>query len=281
MATNNDVSITFGNENDKDLDAATVNDENEDEEINDNETDDDNDNENEGDNEDVEDEDDDDENKDDDNANEEEDDDDDESKQKNKNIQTTNEKNISLTEHIKQERNAQKNMKVNDTSLFCESILQRPILVGFHEIGNTIEDVLLQKLKAIEGKCGKEGFIRPKSIEIITYSSGVCKGSDVEFIVTFKCLVCIPVEGMRLVVKVTNKTKAGIRANSRDPLCPIDVFVTRDHNLKYEKYDELEVGDIFGVRVIGFRFELNDTHISVIADIDDDKPNSILHVVEE
>lgn len=178
----------------------------------------------------------------------------------------SNEKNNSLTDSIKKIHESHKPVK-NMESLFCENILQREIRVEFKRVGNDIESVLLNKLRNLEGKCSKEGYIRPKSVELLTYSSGVCTNVHIKFIVTFKCLICFPVTNTIIRVKALNKTKAGIRAESRDPFSPIDVFVTRDHNLHYDSYNMIRVGDTFTVKIVGHRFELNDTKISIIADI--------------
>ena len=186
----------------------------------------------------------------------------------------SNEKNNSLTESIKKIHETHKPIE-NMESLFCENILQREILIDFKRVGNDIEEVLLNKLRNIEGKCSKEGYIRPKSVELLTYSSGICTNVHIKFIVTFKCLVCLPVTNTIIRVKTLNKTKAGIRAESRDPVSPIDVFVTRDHNLQYESYNSIQVGDTFTVKIIGHRFELNDTKISIIADIFESKKSTL------
>jgi hypothetical protein len=189
----------------------------------------------------------------------------------------SNEKNNSLTESIKNIHATRKPIE-NMESLFCENILQREILVEFKRVGNNIEEVLLNKLRNLEGKCSKEGFIRPKSIELLTYSSGICKNVYVQFIVTFKCMICLPVTNTIIRVKALNKTKAGIRAESRDPVSPIDVFVTRDHNLIYDSYKTIQVGDTFSVKIMGHRFELNDIKISIIADIFESEKSSLRYL---
>ena len=162
-----------------------------------------------------------------------------------------------------------KNTKnIKKGSIYIKSVLVRKIYVEFKHVDNYLKEHMLARLKEeYEGKCSKEGFIRQNSISLLSYSSGLCEGSEVKFIVTFKCLICMPVVGMKIKVKVLNKTKAGIRGSSRDPMSPIDVFVTRDHNIHLDVYKKLEIDDIFTVKIIGHRFEINDTRISIIADI--------------
>ena len=62
--------------------------------------------------------------------------------------------------------------------------------------------------------------------------------------------------------------KAGIRAESSDETpSPIVVFVAKDHNYDVEAFSNIKEGQRFVAKVIGQRFELNDTYISIIAEI--------------
>ena len=64
-----------------------------------------------------------------------------------------------------------------------------------------------------------------------------------------------------------NITKAGIRAEINDKFNPLIIFVARDHNYTSSKFTDIKENDEFKVRVIGHRYELNDKHISVIAEM--------------
>tara|TARA_Y100000816_G_C26092394_1_gene577468 strand:- start:511 stop:1029 length:519 start_codon:yes stop_codon:yes gene_type:complete len=152
--------------------------------------------------------------------------------------------------------------------IYIKNILTRKIHLPFSLLGNNIKELLQQKIsKKYEGICIKEGFLKPNSIEIITYSSGVVKGDNVLFDVAFNCLICKPVEGMRIKVNVKNVTKAGIRAEYKEPT-PIVVFISRDQSYADEEFNSIKEDDTIYIKVIGIRYELNDTFISVIASID-------------
>jgi DNA-directed RNA polymerase subunit E'/Rpb7 len=296
---NEDVVISMeDDENDKsnDINIEIIDDNDDDDD--DNNDDDDDDDDDDDNNDDNDNNDDDNDNDDDDNDDDNDDDDDDDDTDENKDttLKTKNEnrkekqskpnvysndKYNSLTNIIQQNRNSlSESSELSLSTLFSENILQRNIIIPFHKVDANIENLLFKKIQGFEGKCNKEGFIRPKSISLLSYSSGLCDNSNVIFVVTFKCLICIPVIGMTIKVKVLNKTKAGIRASSRDPNSPIDVFVTRDHNIQYDSYKKLDIDDMFTVKIIGHRFEINDTRISVIADIYEKKDNQNLIVVE-
>ena len=120
----------------------------------------------------------------------------------------------------------------------------------------------------IEGKCIMEGYVKPGSIKIISHSSGLMKGADVQFDVVYECLVCFPVSGMKLNCVVKNITKAGIKAEAyNESPSPYILFVARDHFYDENKFLKIKENDQFTARVIGQRFELNDQFISIIGEI--------------
>ena len=151
--------------------------------------------------------------------------------------------------------------------LYMLSIITRKITLPFTSVGSNIRELIEKKLKNdLEGKCSVEGFIRPNSVRIESYSSGTLKGSNVIFDVIIECLVCSPVEGMKFQVNVVNITKAGLRCDVGEG-SPIDVFIARDHHYNNPKFQEVGVGDKIRISVIGQRYEINDERISVIAEM--------------
>ena len=132
----------------------------------------------------------------------------------------------------------------------------------FHQ---TIEHTISKKY---EGKCIVEGYVKPGSVQIISHSSGVLKGSDVLFDIVYNCKVCFPVAGMKFECIAENITKAGIRAESADEKpTPFVVLISRDHFYDNEEFASIKKGDKIMVRVIAQRFELNDKFISIIAEL--------------
>ena len=134
------------------------------------------------------------------------------------------------------------------------------------KIRETIETTISYKF---EGKCINEGYVKPGSSKIVTYSSGIIeRGIHVVFEVLFECLVCFPVEGTLISCIAKNITKAGIRAESADESpSPVVVFIARDHHYSNTYFNTVQEGDKFNARIIGQRFELNDKYISIIAEL--------------
>jgi DNA-directed RNA polymerase subunit E'/Rpb7 len=175
----------------------------------------------------------------------------------------------------------QKIKKRKDTKLqniYSRCLLTRKVVLSIKNIGKNLDDVIEEYIhNNFEGKCVVEGYIKPNSIKIIRYSSGVIeRGSNIIFEVVFECDICFPVEGMLVSCTVKNIVKAGIRAeSSTETPSPIVVFVAKDHHFNNQQFNEIQVGDIINVRVIGQRFELNDKYISIIGELVKEKDKDI------
>lgn len=165
--------------------------------------------------------------------------------------------------------NATKKVK-STKSIYNKNILTRKVHMNINEIGSNLQQNLERKLVSmLEEKCAVEGFIKKNSINLLTYSSGTVGHRNIEFNTSFECLVCKPVEGMIVAnCIVKNNTKAGIRAELKDENpSPLIIFVSRDHNYKNENFSKLNENDIIRVKIIGIRYELNDTSICAIAEL--------------
>jgi DNA-directed RNA polymerase subunit E'/Rpb7 len=165
--------------------------------------------------------------------------------------------------------NGNENKKETQQYIYSKSLLTRNITLPITVIGRNIKETIENVIYAhYEGKCLVEGYIKPKSSKIITFSSGVISGDQISFEVVFECMICNPVEGMNITCKVKNITKAGIRAESAlENPSPIVVFVARDHHFNNNKFLNIHEDDIIQIRVIGQRFELNDSYISIIGEL--------------
>ena len=155
-------------------------------------------------------------------------------------------------------------------SVYSRCLITRKIVLPITSIGKNLQEVIEENIKAnFEEKCVVEGYIKPNSSKIITYSSGIIeRGNNILFEVVFECDVCFPVEGMLIQCVAKNITKAGIRAESaNDVPSPVVVFIAKDHHFNVAHFAEIKEGDKINVRVIGQRFELNDKYISIIGEL--------------
>tara|TARA_B100000963_G_scaffold167374_1_gene145366 strand:- start:55 stop:657 length:603 start_codon:yes stop_codon:yes gene_type:complete len=167
-----------------------------------------------------------------------------------------------------------RNKKIYEKKLddiYSDALLTHVLEIPMNVVGSGIKDKLEKKLRAtIEGKCISEGYIKPNSIKVLTYSSGkIYDGNKIHFETTFETKVCLPVEGMIMNCIAKNITRAGIRADieSSDGDSPVVIFIARDHHYNSDYFSSIKENDKIKIRVIGQRFELNDKYISIIAEL--------------
>jgi len=155
---------------------------------------------------------------------------------------------------------------------YLPSVLSMKVTLPITEVGGNIK-ANLEKLivSKTEGKCIVEGFVRPDSVHILTYSSGKVNAGLVEFMTTYECMVCYPVDGMHVRCICNTITKAGIHAEVRENrgFVPITMFIARDHHMRSDLFEQVVEGAKLVVSVIGVRFELNDSTICAIGKLVD------------
>jgi DNA-directed RNA polymerase subunit E'/Rpb7 len=153
---------------------------------------------------------------------------------------------------------------------YIKSLLTTKVVLAINEIGQNIKQNLEKKIATkVEGKCGIEGYIQPKSVNVKTYSNGLVNAGFVEFQVVFESMICRPVEGMLINCIAKTITKAGIHAEYRGKHgeVPITAHIARDHNYNDLRFNNVKENDEILVKVIGVRFELNDPCIDIIGKV--------------
>jgi hypothetical protein len=161
-----------------------------------------------------------------------------------------------------------------DENLFYKAQIKRAITVPFYKISQSKNDIrsLLREEMVLryEGRCSIEGYICPGSISILKFSCGTLSAGNVGYDVIADCLVCLPDEHTQIKCVAKTITQAGIRGIAINLqvgcVSPIEVFLSRDmHNKNNDLFCRVEEGDILTVEIIGRRFVLNDTHVTIIA----------------
>ena len=160
-----------------------------------------------------------------------------------------------------------------DTALFTQQQIKRRLVIPFYRIKQHVDvkQLLVKELaNQLEGRCSIEGYIIPNSISISTYSCGTLNAANIIFDIVAECLICFPEEHSVIKCITRTITQAGIRAGAmglrHGCVSPIEVFLSRDMNMKHgELFNRIEESDILTVEVIGRRFVLHDTHVTVIA----------------
>jgi DNA-directed RNA polymerase subunit E'/Rpb7 len=177
-----------------------------------------------------------------------------------------------------------KKKEIKLSSIYSRAIINRNILLPINVIGKNLKQIMEEYISFhYEGKCIVEGFIKPYSTKIITYSSGTIKrGNFVSFDIVFECQICFPVEGTIITCIAKTNTKAGITAESADEKpSPVLIFIARDHHYYSSQFNEIKEGDKINIRVIGQRFELNDKFISIIGELIREPKSKPKLIIEE
>jgi len=165
----------------------------------------------------------------------------------------------------------QNNKPITHDGLYFNNILEMKILLLPRHIGvgTTKENLKSSIQHYIEGKCIKEGYVKPGTVNIKTYTSGTLKGDKIEFTVIFECKTYNPAEGSWIDCKVRSVTKAGIHADVFDDKSniPATVFVLRDHFAENKYFNTISEDDNISVKVIGTRYELNDSCVEILGNL--------------
>ena len=152
--------------------------------------------------------------------------------------------------------------------VYMKMLIDYKVPLEFRYANRLLTENILEYLrKRFEGKCCEHGYIRPDTITIVNYSSGIVKNNLIIFDVVFECEVCYLLEGQEINCIAKNITKAGIRAEFDMDKTPAVIFVARDHHYVDKNFNDVKEGNIMTVKIIGQRFELNDPHISAIAEL--------------
>jgi DNA-directed RNA polymerase subunit E'/Rpb7 len=162
---------------------------------------------------------------------------------------------------------------------YMSSVLTMKIFLKITEIGESVKKNLEDVIRSrTEGRCISEGYIRPRSIRILSYSSGKINGDLVEYHAVYECMLSHPVEGMKVecVCKMINK--AGIHAEVTDydettgnTYIPMVVYIARDHHINNSIFEHVKENAKLLVTIVGIRYELNDPHITTIGRLVENK----------
>ena len=159
----------------------------------------------------------------------------------------------------------------NTQGVYSNELLTRKVFLTMDQVGQNIKQNLERSISySIEGKCTQDGYIKPNSVRVNTYSAGIVNNEKVEFQTVFECMVCHPVEDMVIDCKVKTLTKAGIHGEviDNEGNMPVTVFIARDHHFTNKQFGAVEENSVITTKIIGIRFELNDPYICAIGTLD-------------
>lgn len=154
-------------------------------------------------------------------------------------------------------------------NIYNKQLISRQVYLDNKYISNNLNKNIEDKIRhEIEGICITEGYIKPNSIKIIKISNGLLKSNLVCFSVIFECSIALPIESQLIKCSVKSVTKVGLKCevDDNDNVSPFIIFVARDHHYNNTEFNNIKTNDTIVVSVLGIRYELNDTKISIIAE---------------
>jgi len=156
--------------------------------------------------------------------------------------------------------------------LFISDTIVKSISLEPRFINKNIHEVILKKIKEnYEGKCIKNGYVKPGSIKIIKRSIGNIIAShfngNVLFNLELSMEVCNPLNGAVIEAQILNSNKMGHLAGV--PYVddsPLNILLARQHHISknHDEFNKLNISDIVKIKIIGKRFEYGDNQISII-----------------
>ena len=144
------------------------------------------------------------------------------------------------------------------------------------ELNSNFDDVIKTKMKEnLEGLCSRFGYIKPGSLQIIKRSAGLFGKQHFNGYIRFDLLckgeACNPPQGLVVEAIVKNKNALGLLAESSmfingEKIPVLDIIVPKKSNgiASEIDLDEVQTGDSIYIMVMGKRYQLNDTNISII-----------------
>jgi hypothetical protein len=128
----------------------------------------------------------------------------------------------------------------------------------------------LQLRKKLEGRCSPQGFIKEKSLKLLSRTCGMSKSgtftSDFVFRCKIQCDVLYPAVGDLVEAEVLKVNKMGAYAAFENCL---RVLMPRDLHQGNVDFDGLKVGQKIRVKVLKTRFQSHDEFIMAVGTLEE------------
>jgi len=127
----------------------------------------------------------------------------------------------------------------------------------------SFDDILLKKLKVqLEGKCSKNGYVIPGSLQLLSRSLGASEkgrgSADFLYYLKAQGKVYNPPDGLVVEGEVMLKNKMGCYVILDNA---IRIMIPRDLHIGNEEFDNIELKDRIRIEIKKSQFRANATHI--------------------
>jgi DNA-directed RNA polymerase subunit E'/Rpb7 len=147
--------------------------------------------------------------------------------------------------------------------MFERRELVRVVTVPSKHLQKDIQSSILMYLKShVEGRCGVEGYVQPKTSVIIDHSLGrlTSMKMGVSYRVKFQADICMPHPGQTFRAVVNLRSKIGLHAE----LLPMKILLPRDLHLDNAEFEDIKEKQEIEFKVVGSRFQQGDSSIVVL-----------------
>lgn len=158
-----------------------------------------------------------------------------------------------------------------DRDVYTRALLKTRVSLPATLQNKHYEDSILQKLRTrVEGVCGSDGYIRPRSVEVVGVSQGIVDMSSLNgravYNVTYTADVCNPAVGDVLTCRVENVNSYGVLAVNMSETRVLEVILQRDpvYFQHLESLEGLEPGDTVTAEVMCRQFKLGQKTITIV-----------------
>jgi hypothetical protein len=179
------------------------------------------------------------------------------------------------TEHEIEARPGQSSRYAHSSQpLYMDAEVVITILLQIGEVSDIKHTLMVRAVQMMEGRCTPDGFVKPGSVDIVTFSAGALRDNGIMYTAVCSCQTCNPPEGMYVLCRVVGISKAGIKAVSAiETPSPIIAFVMQDHLFKSSHTKNIRLGQEFMLQVIGRRSNKGDQAVTVIGTVVAPKSN--------
>ena len=182
--------------------------------------------------------------------------------------------------------------------LFLPIKFRSIVQLSAEELDSNYQERIVDKLKEkYEGKCSKFGFIKPDTLQIFkrSYGSFIKEHFNgfIKYEIICKAEVCNPIQGSIIQAVIRNKNQMGILAESsielndnKIPILDIIIPIRSVGIISEVNLDNLQIGNVIKIEVVGKKYQLNDKKISIIgrvisSDITEEANNIEVDEVED
>jgi len=162
---------------------------------------------------------------------------------------------------------------MSSKDIYKNIILKENINLTPRDINYNIDEILKKKLAdKVEGRCIKEGYVKPDSVEIISRTLGHLINSNfsgtINYVIKYSADVCVLSKNQIVTCEVFSTDKSSKICYIGDPKSsPVEIYLNKQHHINNLAYNNLEPEDIIKVKIAAIVYEFKYDQMVAIAEL--------------